>query len=77
MEAKINSQQGRLVEVEFTFDDNSKVTKKMDLQPNDAGDPFDDLQDFFRRYALAYIAGKAIEAQIPEQNFTGVILDLN
>lgn len=34
MKVKINNQDGRLVEVLFTFDDNSTITKKMELIPS-------------------------------------------
>lgn len=78
MEATITNIQDRVVTVVFTLDDESTLTKKMDLQPNDAGDPFDDLQTFFKSYMQAYLAGKVLEAEnTPSPSLVGEIYNLD
>lgn len=89
MQATINSIQGRLVSVTFTFDDNSTMTKTMDLQLVgrdvvgedgisliETHDPFDDLQTFFKNYATAYLQGKTKE-EGPPQNLVGTTFILS
>ena len=61
MDAEILDQDGRIVTVKFTFDDGTTWQKKMDLQPNDQGDPFDDLAAFFKKIADNYKQNKQAE----------------
>lgn len=77
MTYKINSQDGRQVNVTFTFDDKSTKTKDMDLQPYGTDgrdyegrpiivlkDPFEDIDAFFQSHMEALARGIA-QAAIP------------
>jgi hypothetical protein len=75
MTYKINSQDGRLVNVTLDFGNGETLTKKMDIQPvgidaHDAEgraiivlkDPFDDIDTFFNDHMEAYMRGKEAQA---------------
>lgn len=75
MTYKINSQDGRNVNVTFTFEDGEVRTKDLDLQPygTDAKDglgrpiivlkdPFDDIDTYFKEYMEAYARGKSAQS---------------
>jgi hypothetical protein len=77
MTYKINSQNGRSVNVTFKFDDGETKTKDMDIQPYGVDavdglgrpiivlkDPFDDIDSFFNEYMQAYARGKA-QSDVP------------
>lgn len=71
MKFKINSANGRIVNVTFTFDDKSTYTKTLDLQPvshdelDEDGklvlvfdDPMDDVKAYLSAFAMAHAKGK-------------------
>ncbi len=77
MTYKINSQEGRKVNVTLDFGNGETKTKDMDIQPvgydviDSEGrrtlafkDPFDDIDTFFKGHMESYVAGKAA-ASVP------------
>lgn len=86
MTYKINSQNGRSVNVTFKFDDGETKTKDMDIQLYGVDavdglgrpiivlkDPFDDIDSFFIEYMQAYARGKA-QDEVPTLK-TGKYID--
>lgn len=84
MKYQINSAEGRLVNVTFTFDDGSTLTKNMDLQPvsrsawDDKGreylvftDPLDDVDAHMVAWMENYERGKALEAKTVDAALVG------
>lgn len=84
MKYKINSADGRLINVTFTYDDGTVITKKLDLQPigydalDGEGkpivlkyDPIDDVEKHLSDYMIAYERGRAISEREVPSNLIG------
>lgn len=66
MKVKINTVVGNDYSVTFELDDGTKIDQKIAVVPFDSKDglvdPKINLEDFFRNYIEAYLAGKEVEA---------------
>lgn len=90
MQAHINSQDGSSMNVTFTFDDASTLTQDISAVPyfvnivdpitnlpvTQAIDPAQNMVEFLRAYATAYLAGKIVENQTADQSLVGQTLTL-
>lgn len=76
MKFNINSVEGRLLNVTFSFDDGTVLNKNLDLQPighdaiDDKGkpcivkvDPLEDVKGYLENWMQAYLRGKEVEAR--------------